>query len=90
MSDHDLIKRGDVVSMLLAMRGPVDVPRTEKAIWLDEGIDRCVQELRDFPADPRVEKLVEALRWQADQPEAHPFMAQNARAALAAWETDHE
>jgi hypothetical protein len=36
--------------MLLAMRGPVDVPRTEKAVWVDEGIDRCIAELRDMPA----------------------------------------
>jgi len=32
------------------MRGPVDVPRTEKAVWLDEGIDRCIEELRALPA----------------------------------------
>lgn len=28
-------------------------------------------------------KAVEALRWQADQPEAHPFMVLKARATLA-------
>ncbi len=31
----------------------------------------------------KLEKAVEALRWQADQPEAHPFMVLNARAVLA-------
>lgn len=49
-TDNDLIRRGDAVKMLLAMRGPVDVPRTEKAVWLDEAIDRCIQELRDMDA----------------------------------------
>jgi hypothetical protein len=48
--DNDLIRRGEAVEMLLAMRGPVDVPRTEKAVWLDEGIDRCIEELRALPA----------------------------------------
>lgn len=28
-------------------------------------------------------RLVEALRWQADQPESHPFMVLNARTVLA-------
>ena len=50
MSDDDLIRRGDAVAMLLGMRGPVDVPRTEKAVWVDEGIDRCIEELRALPA----------------------------------------
>jgi hypothetical protein len=50
MSDEDLIRRNHAIAMLLAMRGPVDVPRTEKAIMLDEGIDRCIEELRHFPA----------------------------------------
>ena len=31
----------------------------------------------------QLRKAVEALRWQADQPEAHPFMVLNARAVLA-------
>jgi hypothetical protein len=48
--DNDLIRRGEAVEMLLAMSGPVDVPRTEKAVWLDEGIDRCIEELRALPA----------------------------------------
>jgi hypothetical protein len=39
-------------------------------------------------ADPRVQALVEALEWQASQPEAHPFMAERARAALAAFEKE--
>ncbi len=30
-----------------------------------------------------LEKAVEALKWQASQPEAHPFMAQRAHADLA-------
>ena len=34
------------------------------------------------------EALVEALEWQASQPEAHPFMAERARAALAAFKGD--
>jgi hypothetical protein len=93
MSDDDLIRRGDAVAMLLAMRGPVDVPRTEKATWLDEGIDRCVQELRDFPADDRVVKLVDAakaaLKWLDDDlgvsSEAQPER-QNLRSALSALE----
>ena len=33
--------------------------------------------------DEVIARLVEALRWQADQPEAHPFMVLNARAVLA-------
>lgn len=35
----------EIVSMLTAMRGPVDVPRTERAVWVDEGIDRCIGEI---------------------------------------------
>jgi hypothetical protein len=35
-------------------------------------------------------RLREALRWQADQPEAHPFMAQKARAALTTKEQTNE
>ena len=31
----------------------------------------------------QLRKAVEALRWQADQPEAHPFMVLNARAVLS-------
>jgi len=31
----------------------------------------------------KLAKAVAALRWQADQPEAHPFMAMQARAVLA-------
>jgi hypothetical protein len=48
-NDNDLIRRGDALALLLGMRGPVDVPRTEKAVWVDEGIDRCIQELHDIP-----------------------------------------
>jgi hypothetical protein len=68
MTYDDLIRRGEAVEMLLAMRGPVDVPRTEKAVWLDEGIDRCIEELRALPAAlipqpaPDVGALAEALR----------------------------
>jgi hypothetical protein len=39
------------------------------------------QAVRDLEA--KLAKAVEALRWQADQPEAHPFMAIAARTALA-------
>jgi hypothetical protein len=39
-------------------------------------------------AGVRVKALVEALEWQASQPEAHPFMAERARAALAAFKGD--
>lgn len=31
----------------------------------------------------QLRKAVEALRWQADQPEAHPFMVLQARTVLA-------
>jgi hypothetical protein len=61
--DDEMIRRGEAVEMLLAMRGPVDVPRTEKAVWLDEGIDRCIEELRALPAvTPGVK--VKPLVWQ--------------------------
>ena len=34
-------------------------------------------------AEAKLVKVVEALEWQASQPEAHPFMAQRACATLA-------
>jgi hypothetical protein len=33
--------------------------------------------------EAKLAKAMEALEWQASQPEAHPFMAANARATLA-------
>ena len=45
-------------------------------------IDKPFGELDDA-TKAQLRKAVEALRWQADQPEAHPFMVLNARAVLA-------
>jgi hypothetical protein len=56
-----LIDRDTAIELLLAMRGPVDVPRTQKAIFVDEGIDRCIEELRDIPA---VSVGVKPLMWE--------------------------
>jgi cytochrome b len=41
-----------------------------------------------LPADPRVEKLVEALRNEVKRSRRH--LAASTLEALAAWETDHE
>jgi hypothetical protein len=43
---------------------------------------RTPNELRK-EAEAKLSKAVEALEWQASQPEAHPFMAQHARTTLA-------
>lgn len=45
-------------------------------------IDKPFGELHDA-TKAQLRKAVEALRWQTDQPEAHPFMVLNARAVLA-------
>lgn len=52
-------------------------------------IERCGRE-RAFASSHRVraERLEAALKWQAEQPEAHPFMVAQARAALKG--ADHE
>jgi hypothetical protein len=39
-------------SEIVAMRGPTDVPRTEKAIVFDEACDRCLWILMDLASDP--------------------------------------
>jgi hypothetical protein len=54
------------------------------ACGYDNPTDVCMKHLplvRNLTA--KLAKAVEALRWQADQPEAHPFMAIAARAMVA-------
>jgi hypothetical protein len=74
MSYNDLIRRGDVTEILFDEG------------WYGNTLTRLdALPASDPLADPRVKALVEALEWQASQPEAHPFMAERARAALAAF-----
>ena len=37
----------EAIDELLAFRGPVDVPRTDKAIVQDDAINRCIEILKD-------------------------------------------
>lgn len=58
----------------------------EQNEWRQRAIDRGEETekwFRKYGAEQeRAERLEAALKWQAEQPEAHPFMVARARAAL--------
>ena len=94
MSDNDLIRRGDAIALMRHDPFLIGVREDLAGMAPDEDGDWVsFHALTTLPAvdpmaDPRVKGLVEALEWQASQPEAHPFMAERARAALAAFKGD--
>jgi hypothetical protein len=61
----------------------------EEALKLNQDLDAISVDAmsnlitRAEAAEAKLAQAVEALRWQSSQPEAHPFMAEHARAALA-------
>ena len=56
---------------------------TEPGNTAPEDVPSLPSLYKNVEAEAKLAKAVEALEWQASQPEAHPFMAQNARATLA-------
>ena len=92
MNDHNLIRRGDVLA-IVKPDGARDCDCTrcicgdeiEVSLW--DQSKRHSDAIAALPAAD-VKALVEALEWQASQPEAHPFMAERARAAIAAFKGD--
>jgi hypothetical protein len=91
MSDHDLIRRGDAIALMRHDPFLIGLREDWAGMAPDEDGDWVsFHAIAALPAvdpldDPRVQALVEALEWQASQPEAHPFMAERARTALAAF-----
>ena len=61
--------------------GPNQLVRFKDHTDLARTVITQAEELDRLRAD--LAKAVGALQWQADQPEAHPFMAQHARATLS-------
>jgi hypothetical protein len=78
MSDNEVIRRGDARNAVIQSTGAMD----------------AVANINALPADPRVEKLVEALQdavhaWDNDNKSGdmmQGYWVDDARAALAAWE----
>jgi hypothetical protein len=75
--DLDLKNAATSIEALTAERDAL------KQIAADHVLQELEQAARADKAEAKLAKAVEALRWQADQPEAHPFMAIAARATLA-------
>jgi long-subunit acyl-CoA synthetase (AMP-forming) len=84
----DVSKAAD---MLEALEAKLDSTLKDRAMILAER-DRTFASMlaRAEAAEAENARLRDALRWQADQPEAHPFMAQKARAALTTKEQTNE
>jgi len=71
------------VAEMEALTNPINIEPATVA-------ERDMLRLCTQAAEAEVARLRDALRWQADQPEAHPFMAQKARAALTTKEQTNE
>ena len=91
-NDNEVIRRGDVLALPVLI-----IPYDAENVAALTAVDRYRAAIAALPADDRVAKLVEALRFGVDLIEGDSFGSEwirgqadfkrMARAALAAWET---
>ena len=74
---------GEVEHMAQQMRDRIEALVTERDQWVEHTKNAVWSDSEELKlANDRIKGLEAALKWQAEQPEAHPFMVARALAAL--------